>query len=140
MRNRYSVLRSVRGAHTREPFSGGRAELEAFPMATRPEPRVETADLTPGNLRDLARDPEVTAIAPVMPTKLITPMGADRHEHGRPSRGGRGRAAVARADPGANADQRPDRRRQAPRQRQGGPARRGCVDVADRGVGLVMAP
>ncbi len=70
----YTVLRELRGPSTAEPF--GPRTRGAFP-ATRavvpPEPKVETASLARKDVQDLARDPTVAAIAPVMPTRLIEP-------------------------------------------------------------------
>jgi subtilisin family serine protease len=39
-----------------------------------PKPGVEAADLTTRDIRELARDPEVAAIAPVMAIKLVRPL------------------------------------------------------------------
>jgi subtilisin family serine protease len=78
---KYTILRAVRGVHTRDPFSGGVAGTR--PEASRetvPEPRVEVAELTPRDVRDLARDPEVAAIARVMPTKLVKPFAVPAAE------------------------------------------------------------
>ena len=74
----YTILRDVSQTRTSEPFRGGRVGSGAagVPEAV-PEPRIETADLTTREVRDLARDPEVAAIAPVMPTKLIRPVDMD---------------------------------------------------------------
>jgi subtilisin family serine protease len=62
--------------HTRDPFGGGRLTLAAeHARDTAPaEPRVDVEDLRPADVHDLSRDPEVTAIAPVMPTKLVQPL------------------------------------------------------------------
>lgn len=71
---RYTILRDLAGAATGEPFGGrppfGGIESRA---TTPPEPKVEAEDLTPREVRQLARDPEVRGIAPVMPTRLIRP-------------------------------------------------------------------
>lgn len=77
MQRKHTVLRDATKATTREPFEPagtnrarvGRLEVAPAP----PEPRIETEDLSPSALRQLARDPEVVGIAPVMPTRLITP-------------------------------------------------------------------
>jgi subtilisin family serine protease len=76
MSRRYAILRGVRGVHTRDPFAGGRpsAGAERLAETTPPEPRVDVAELSRANVRDLARDPEVAAIAPAMPTRLIEPL------------------------------------------------------------------
>src|SRR5262245_1842179 len=75
MTGRYAVLRSVRGL-TRDPFGGGRLALSVEQPREAPpaEPRVDLADLRPADVLDLRRDPEVAAIAPLMPTKLIEPL------------------------------------------------------------------
>jgi subtilisin family serine protease len=39
-----------------------------------PEPRVEAAELTNREVRELAQDPEVVTVTPVMPIKLVRPM------------------------------------------------------------------
>jgi len=83
MTQRYTVLRGVRGLHTRDPFSGGvpASGLESFGpspgVTTPPEPRVDVADLSPRDIRDLSRDPEVAAVAPVMPIQLMKPSSVD---------------------------------------------------------------
>ncbi|WP_338276160.1 S8 family peptidase [Corallococcus caeni] len=46
-------------------------------VTTPPEPRVDVADLSPRDIRDLSRDPEVAAVAPVMPVQLMKPSGVD---------------------------------------------------------------
>jgi subtilisin family serine protease len=71
---KYTVLRAVRGMHTRDPLSGGPSARESL-RDTAPEPRVETATLSPNDVRNLSRDPEVAAIAPSMPTRLVKPVG-----------------------------------------------------------------
>src|SRR5918998_73997 len=65
MTKRYSVLRDLSRITTREPFAAGRDSfgLEAL-RAAQVVPHVE------------ARDLEVAAIAPIMPTRLIEPLAA----------------------------------------------------------------
>jgi subtilisin family serine protease len=71
---RYTILRNIRGLHTRDPFSGPAAAIRAGAAGTEPaEARVDVTELTSSNVRDVGRDPEVAAIAPVMPTKLVAP-------------------------------------------------------------------
>ncbi|MGH9226337.1 MAG: S8 family peptidase [Acidimicrobiales bacterium] len=77
----YIVLRDLQSAATNEPFggAGARSRARGGPRASAadappPEPRVELERLDKGDVRDLARDPEVTAIAPPMPTRLIDPV------------------------------------------------------------------
>jgi subtilisin family serine protease len=69
---RYTVLRDLAGASLDEPFGGGRASAQA--PASPSEPRVDVAALSKNEVRDLARDPGVRAIAPVMPTTLVFPV------------------------------------------------------------------
>ncbi|MEV0389334.1 S8 family serine peptidase [Nonomuraea sp. NPDC050643] len=55
------------------PFESARPTITTAIDAVS-EPHVETAELTKREVRELARDPEVRGIAPVMPTKLIQPL------------------------------------------------------------------
>ena len=73
----YAVLRDLSGTTTSEPH-GGAAALRA--LETPAEPRVEVEQLDKRDVRTLARDPEVRALAPVMPTKLIRPFDVDPAE------------------------------------------------------------
>ena len=74
MARRYTVLRTLRRLNTRDPFGGRPAAIGAeVARAGAPEPQVDVTELSPAGIRDLSRDPEVTAIAPVMPTKLVAP-------------------------------------------------------------------
>jgi subtilisin family serine protease len=69
---RYSVLRDLSRPVTAGPFEstvGARVEV---PAPT--EPRIDVEELTKEGVQTLARDPEVQAIAPVMPTELIRPV------------------------------------------------------------------
>jgi len=78
----YIVLRDLQGPATTEPFGGGARTrsrgrgggLESAAEVAPPELRVETERLDKNDVRDIARDPEVTAIAPPMPTRLIEPV------------------------------------------------------------------
>jgi subtilisin family serine protease len=60
-------------AVTREPFGGAAAANLDVGNASG-EPRVDVLELDKRELRDLARDPEVRAVAPVMPTHLVWPV------------------------------------------------------------------
>ena len=75
MARKHTVLRNTALSRTGEPFHPGRVGpmLESLSRAV-PELVIETEDLRSVDLRDIARDPEVAAIAPVMPTKLIAPV------------------------------------------------------------------
>lgn len=76
MGERYSVLRDMSGVRTASPFEsagvGGPAPSQAF--AAGSEPHVEVVELGKRELRDMSRDPEVRAVAPVMPTMLVQPI------------------------------------------------------------------
>ncbi|MBB5790195.1 S8 family peptidase [Jiangella mangrovi] len=72
MEHTYTILRDMSRATSREPFGGGGFELEGMEMPG--EPRIDVLPLDKGDVRDVARDPEVRAVAPVMPTTLIGPV------------------------------------------------------------------
>lgn len=75
MSDTYTVLRDMGRSGTNEPFSGG---IEALDLGGGPvAPRIDRADLTKHEVRDLARAPEVQAVAPVMPTMLVRPVSDD---------------------------------------------------------------
>ena len=67
MHRRFAVLRGLAAPGSATAREVGRA-------AEQWEPRVETVDLTKPELGDVVRDPEVAALAPVMPTALIRPV------------------------------------------------------------------
>jgi subtilisin family serine protease len=69
---RYAVLRDLGRPATAEPFH--RDALRAGAAEAAPsEPHIEVADLGKGDVRALARDSEVRAVAEVMPTTLLRP-------------------------------------------------------------------
>ncbi len=70
MTRKHTILRNMSAVTTAEPFGFGAAARSFAP----PEIGLETEDLTPDARRDLARDPQVLGIAPVMSTKLIAPV------------------------------------------------------------------
>ena len=72
---KFVVLRDLQAVQTGEPFGGvlPEATVRGFPSAA-PEPRVDVEVLSNRELRDVARDPDVVAVAPVMPTALIHPV------------------------------------------------------------------
>ncbi len=76
----YVVLRDLAQPFRRGGFRSGNP-VEATGASTAPsgppQPRVDTARLTPNEVRELARDPDVQAVAPVMPTQLIRPVQVD---------------------------------------------------------------
>jgi subtilisin family serine protease len=71
----YAILRDLRGASTAGPFEGGAAAFgdEEVPS----EPRIEVEELDKEDVRVLVRDPQVRALAPVMPTRLVAPEDVD---------------------------------------------------------------
>lgn len=71
MTESYTVLWDTSRSNLDEPFRGG---LEGLAVATPATPKVDRVDLSKREVRDLARAPEVAAVAPVMPTTLIAPV------------------------------------------------------------------
>jgi subtilisin family serine protease len=70
LRRKVSFLRT----RTTGPPSFGPVGMESLP--TLAEPVLEQADITPSEVADLHRDPEVLVVADPMPLKLIEPVGA----------------------------------------------------------------
>jgi len=68
----YAILRDLSGASTAGPFEGGAASIGDKELPS--EPRVEIEELAKEDVRILARDPQVRALAPVMPTRLVRPV------------------------------------------------------------------
>jgi subtilisin family serine protease len=73
MEQTYAVLRDLSRPQTDEPFAGGAAGLE-FGGPSPSEPVLDVIELDKREVRDLARDPHVRAIAPLMPTTLVWPV------------------------------------------------------------------
>jgi subtilisin family serine protease len=70
----YSILRNLSRPVSSDPFSAGaQATVESD---VPPHPRIDVERLEPRQLRDIARDPEVAAIAPSMPTEAIEPIAS----------------------------------------------------------------
>jgi subtilisin family serine protease len=69
----YTVLRDLTAASTGEPF-GGAASMDTPDLGSMGL-RVDVERLDKSDVRSLSRDPAVRAIAPVMPTTLIHPVG-----------------------------------------------------------------
>src|SRR3954468_24829154 len=69
----YTILRDLGAARTTEPYGGGTAAL-ALPDVGTAGVRIDVEQLDKNDVRSLSRDPEVRAIAPVMPTRLIHPV------------------------------------------------------------------
>ena len=75
----YTVLRDLAAVRTGEPFGGGAASLGQPELGTAGL-RIDVERLEKSEVRSLARDPEVRAVAPVMPTRLIHPVDEDTGE------------------------------------------------------------
>jgi subtilisin family serine protease len=73
MEQTYTVLRDLSRPQTDEPFAGGAAGLE-FGGPAPSEPALDVVEMDKREVRDLARDPHVRAIAPLMPTALVRPV------------------------------------------------------------------
>lgn len=69
----YAILRDLSRQNTAGPFESTITAREALPG----EPQVEVGGLDKADVRDLARDPQVRAIAPIMPTTLVHPLAGD---------------------------------------------------------------
>jgi subtilisin family serine protease len=65
----YAILRDLSSASTAGPFEAVAAAREDGPS----EPRVDVEELSKEDVRQVARDPQVRALAPVMPTRLVEP-------------------------------------------------------------------
>ncbi len=76
MEQTYTVLRDLSRPHIEEPFAGGAAGLEVT-ARTPSEPVLDVVSMEKREVRDLARDPDVRAIAPLMPTSLVRPVSDD---------------------------------------------------------------
>ncbi|SOC49641.1 Subtilase family protein [Blastococcus aggregatus] len=69
----YTVLRDMASARTDEPYGG--AAAAGAPDLGSVGLRVDVESLDKADVRAIGRDPEVRAIAPVMPTRLVHPVG-----------------------------------------------------------------
>src|SRR4051794_41752606 len=71
----YTVLRDLAAARTVEPWlGGGGTGTLAVPDLGTAGVRIDVQQLDKNDVRALSRDPEVRAIAPGMPTRLIHPV------------------------------------------------------------------
>jgi subtilisin family serine protease len=68
----YAILRDLGGASMAGPVEGGVASIADEEVPS--EPRVDVEELAKEDVRVLARDPQVWALAPVMPTRLVLPV------------------------------------------------------------------
>ena len=77
----YTILRDLGDASLADPFGGAaggvgpRATSSPFPDPGTVGLRIDVEELDKNEVQALARDREVAAIAPVMPTRLIEPVG-----------------------------------------------------------------
>lgn len=79
MEREYMILRDMKVAGTSEPF--GEASLFTRLQMAEMEPSISKIDfenLNVSQLRDIARDPEVTSIAPPIATQLIRTLAVDK--------------------------------------------------------------
>jgi subtilisin family serine protease len=67
----YAILRDLGGASMAGPVEGGAASIADEEVPS--EPRVDVEELAKEDVRVLERDPQVWALAPVMPTRLVLP-------------------------------------------------------------------
>ncbi|SEK59179.1 Subtilase family protein [Blastococcus sp. DSM 46786] len=72
----YTILRDLGAGATGEPFGGGAASIEETQLGTAGV-RIDVERLDKADVRALGRDPEVRALAPVMPTRLVRPVDQD---------------------------------------------------------------
>jgi subtilisin family serine protease len=72
----YVVLRDLSSPSVAGPFEAGIATIDEMPT----EPRVDVEALDKKDVRDTSRDPQVRAIAEVMPTRLVEPVEAGEAE------------------------------------------------------------
>jgi len=71
----YAVLRDLGELRTNEPYAPTfDARSTGMTGAAPSEPRIDVVRLDKADIRDLSRDPEVAALAPVMPTALVWPL------------------------------------------------------------------
>lgn len=72
MRN-YAILRNLSPLATAEPFERRARSLGRGAAVIPPEPMIDVARLTSRQVREVARDPGVRGIAPIMPIALVRP-------------------------------------------------------------------
>jgi subtilisin family serine protease len=70
------VLRDLNRTRLADSFGSGTREIGAKGLGlSAPEPRIDVETVDHKGRAELVRDPEVTAICPAMPTRLIEPLG-----------------------------------------------------------------
>ncbi len=75
----YAVLRDLSRPVTREPFDAGAVSAESAAVVPS-QPRLDVHEMSKDEVRSISRDPEVQAIAPIMPTRLVEPFEVDPAE------------------------------------------------------------
>lgn len=75
MEHKFTVLRDMSRSSSFEEIITGTATFDVGDVPS--EPRIDVVEVEKRELRDLARDPEVQAVAPVIPTSLIHPVADD---------------------------------------------------------------
>jgi subtilisin family serine protease len=81
MERKYMILRDMKNAGTSEPF--GEASLFTRLQIAEMEPSISKIDfesLNISQLKDIARDPEVTSIAPPLATQLIRALAVNENK------------------------------------------------------------
>jgi subtilisin family serine protease len=78
MEREFIILRDAGPVFPRDPFGGPSAQSTMVEQA--PMSEVEVATLDKAGLRDVARDPALRALAPVIPIRLIHPVPSDEDE------------------------------------------------------------
>ena len=73
----YTILRDIRSPGTAGPFESLPGARAARPAELPSEPRIDRERLEKRELQALVRDPQVLAVAPVMPTRLVQPFEVD---------------------------------------------------------------
>lgn len=74
MLQQFTILRDQSSVRMGAPFDGPLGPTGSTESTFEAQPNLETEELRPSDVLDVARDPQVTAMAPVMPTKLIAPV------------------------------------------------------------------
>ena len=95
MERQFTILRDVGGSIPSDPFGGGGPSIAGGGpgggLGSAPE--LELAELDKAELRDVVRAPDVRAVAPVIPVKLVFPVSAAE------AGGGAGQPAAQAAGP-----------------------------------------
>ncbi|MBM3563721.1 MAG: peptidase S8 [Alphaproteobacteria bacterium] len=68
---KYAILRNLAATRTASPFESIGPTISA---ASPPEPQVDIVKADPKDVVEIVKDPQVQALAPVMPTSLIRPV------------------------------------------------------------------